>query len=158
MAFTLVSHFTFNHVFHNSIQFSLLFSRKPDFFTKDNQGRRENSFQIYFDSDAELVGPSLDHSLADRIIRGDEITPTGKLPIRNSSGSDPYPNSGGWGPIVGSVHYLLIGRYMSFAVPWDILGEDNGIYSYAIQTTEFGGMTDLVFGPMFFNPPSTPIA
>ena len=154
MPFTLVRNFIFNQPFRKRIAFILLFNKKPQFFTKDEQGRRENSFQIYYDCDAELVGPSLDQDLADRIIRGDEMTLQGVLPIRNRSGSDPNPNSGGWGPIVGSVHYLLVGRYMSFAVPWNILGEDNGIFSYAIQLTEFGGITDLVFGPAFFRPPS----
>ena len=77
MSFTLISNFVFSEIIHKRIAFVLLFNKRPDFFTKDAQGRRENSFQIYFDCDAQLAGPNLDQNLADRIIRGDEITPQG---------------------------------------------------------------------------------
>ena len=148
-AFVVIDHSVDMNFLDEEVNFSITFSEFPDFFTIDSFGRQADEFQYYFDSDSEITGPFLDQDLADRIIRGGEIHVEGDLRIREGLGgaSDPDPNSGGWGSIVGSVNYSLNDRELSFTVPWDVLGEDDGEFTYALLLVEFGGSTDEVFYP-----------
>ena len=115
----------------------------PDFFTLDTFGRQADSFQFYIDS--ELNDPTPFNSyLVDVLIRGEEIHVGGGIPIRNAQ---PFgtggPDSGGWGPLVGSVAYSLsaLGNgeaKLNFAVPTNLI---NGPFLYGVETYGYGSAT-----------------
>lgn len=119
--------------------FTIEFNEVPDFFTIDNFGRQADSFQYYIDTDGELPVFRNYPDELDIIIRGEEIHVAGDIRIRNalpigSGGS----NSGGWGLIRGSVPYTLNGTVLTFSAPLELIGNSDGLFSYHLETYEFG--------------------
>jgi hypothetical protein len=126
--------------------FSLTFNHAPDFDHPDSLGRRHDSFQFE-------IAPSLnDIQNADlfaitAVVRGDELGAT-QLPIRAgvADGIDPNPAAGGWGPLIGSVPYVLKANQMTFAAPLDWLGTPDGVLGYRVFTTNYGATVSLQMG------------
>lgn len=123
--------------------FTIDFSESPDFFTVDSAGRQADSFQFFVDADGGLpvFRGSPYFAEADTIIRGEEIHLTGNIPIRDTFGEG-GSNSGGWGPIRGSITYTLDQDVLTFSVPIGLLNDADGLLSYNLETYEFGGLTD----------------
>jgi hypothetical protein len=127
----------------SNIEFHTIFNRMPDFFTLDTFRRQADSFQFYID--ANLNDPTPFNSyLVDVLIRGEEIHVGGGIPIRDAQ---PFgsggPDSGGWGPLVGSVAYNLsvLGNgeaKLKFAVPTNLI---NGPFLYGVETYGYGRAT-----------------
>jgi hypothetical protein len=129
--------------------FEMTFNKSPDFFATDSEGRQADSFQIY--TDINPFGPS-DFYHADQcmpgcvktVIRGEEIhIGSDELPLRRVDPlyvSTPGDGSGGWGPKIGEVPFLLRGETLSFTVPWNMLGTPDGKFYYRLETFEFGGL------------------
>lgn len=125
--------------------FFIRFNEAPDFYAVDSVGRQADSFQYYIDVDAASSTPH--QNIVESIVRGGEIHLDGDIRIRDRYGYDGTDqNSGGWGPIVGSVPYTLSGTLLSFTTPWSFLMDDDGVFTYQLLLTEYGGMTDIVYG------------
>jgi len=130
---------------NHEVTFFIKFNNEPDFFTVDGAGRQADSFQYYVDVDALSSTPEQNN--AESIVRGEEIHLYGEIKIRDRYGNDGTdPNSGGWGPILGSLPYILSGDLLSFTAPWSFLKDDDGVFTYQLLLTEYGGMTDMVYG------------
>jgi hypothetical protein len=120
--------------------FEIKFNESPDW--------QADSFQIY--TDINPFGPA-DFYHSDQclpgcvkaIIRGAEIhSGSSELPIRRVDLSyvpTPGDGSGGWGPKIGEIPFLLRDETLSFTVPWTMLATDDGKFYYRLETFEFGG-------------------
>jgi hypothetical protein len=120
--------------------FSLTFNQSPDFSTLDGAGHPVDSFQINFEGN---YNPASHASLLNGVtgvVRGDEIHIAGTLPIRSAIGNG-GPNSGGWGPVVGTVPFSLIGDTISFSVPTSDLGYTGRSYAYQAISLADGAQT-----------------
>ncbi|HYX18849.1 MAG TPA: hypothetical protein VE944_31670 [Nostoc sp.] len=129
------------------VLFTIDFNRVPDFFTVDQAGRQADSFQYYVEADGEfpIFRGSPFFSELESIIRGEEINVAGDIRIRDVFSVGPLePNSGGWGKIRGSVPYSLDGTVLKFSAPLQFIGDSDGLFSYQLLLTEFGGSSDSV--------------
>jgi len=108
--------------------FSLTFNQTPDFTTQDSLGPA-NSFQIDFNGNYDPHSTTTFRNSLTGIVRGDEIHVACDIPIRTLNGNG-GPNSGGYGPVVGSVPFNLIGDTVSFSVPTADLGYTGHSYQY----------------------------
>jgi hypothetical protein len=137
--FTLVSQgLTIDEKDHLA-DFSLTFNQKPNFTYVDSDGRPTDSFQYSFDGN---FNPAVDgpYGQPTAIIRGDEIHLDNTIVIRNPNG-DGGPNSGGWGPVMASVPFKLIGDTVDFAVPTADLGITDHSYQYQVYSLSSGSLT-----------------
>lgn len=139
----------FGHVEHydaatDAFEFTIHFSGPPDFMTADSFGRPRDSFQywIVYPIDRD---PFLPYITPDVLVRGDEIRFGGGIPIRDRT-VDGGPNSGGWGPIRGTVPFVLSGSTLTFTVPRSVLGDPDGRFAYYLGVFSFGGTTDFEMG------------
>jgi len=140
----------------SNIQFQTIFNRMPDFSTLDTFGRQADSFQYYIDSNLNDPTP-FNSYMVDVLIRGEEIhVGGGGIPIRDAQpfGTGGF-DSGGWGPLVGSVAYSLstLGNgeaKLTFAVPTTLI---NGPFLYGVETYSYGSGTSSDIGT-FPGPPS----
>ena len=120
--------------------FSLSFDSRPDFMTTDHFGREEDSFQYFFDPSANTNPLSL--TSGETIIRGEEIHVADTLRIRDALGDHSGPNAGGWGKIRGTVPFTVSDDTIRFTVGWNVLGQSNDHFRYAVETYEFGSLND----------------
>ena len=122
--------------------FTLTFNQRPDFLGTDSFGDPNNAFQYFFDTDpAHPDGVYSGDTIS--IIRGPEIRFDDNIPIRDSlnpSGQD-FPHAEGWGKMRGAVDFLLDGDTVTFTVPWEMLHEQDGKFSYIVQAYEQGSLT-----------------
>jgi len=118
--------------------FSLTFNQAPDFTTVDSLGRPANSFQVEFDGAVDPATSLPDDLTA--VVRGDEIRLGDGLPIRTPTG-DGGANSGGWGPVVGTVPFSLTGDTVSFDVPTSELGWTGGQWQASVYSLAYGDLT-----------------
>lgn len=129
------------------VSFTIDFNEVPDFFSVDTFGRQADAFQYYIRPDGKLpvFEGSPYYSQLSTIIRGPEIFVNGDIRVRDvfPIGSS-EPNSGGWGPLRGSVPYTLNGTVLTFSSPLELIGDSDGLFSYQLLLTEFGGSTDTV--------------
>jgi hypothetical protein len=149
-AFSVVSETANVSLNSQLVSFTIEFSEVPDFFTVDFVGRAANSFQYFLNfrnGNFPFGIPSQEGSL-DVLIRGEEIKISGDVRIRNAfpSSFPDDPNSGGWGSIRGSVPFLLNSKKLDFNVPLGILGDTDGLFTYDLETYEFGGMSSRIHG------------
>lgn len=124
------------------VLFTIDFNRVPDFFSVDEFGRQADSFQYFINIDGKFPvfsETSPFYASLETIIRGEEINVGGDVRIRNvfPIGSE-EPNSGGWGNIRGSVPYTLDGTVLKFSAPLQLVGDSDGLFSYALELYEFG--------------------
>jgi hypothetical protein len=113
------------------INFRMTFNQAPDFFTVDGFGREENDFQ---------------YTTPDSIIRGPEIYITrNTVRIRSLGPPDSNPVSGGWGPVIATVAFKLIGDTLTFSAPFDLFNS-SPIFTYQLQADTFGVDNDLIVG------------
>lgn len=128
------------------VLFTIDFNEVPDFSTVDEFGRQADSFQYFVDADGELpvpFGGDPPYSELETIIRGGEIYVASDIPVRDVLGEG-GPNSGGWGPIRGSVPFALNDTVLTFSAPLQLIGDSDGLFSYELLLTEFGGTTDVL--------------
>jgi hypothetical protein len=138
--FTLVSqNLTIDRQDHIA-DFSLTFNQAPDFFTLDSFGRPVDSFQYNFNGNFQVGGGQEFPNNLTAIVRGDEIHLGDGIRIRNPNG-DGGPDSGGWGPVIASVPYRLIGNNISFSVPTADLGYTGRYYQYEVFSLQDGAAT-----------------
>jgi hypothetical protein len=120
--------------------FQLTFNHTPDFFHADAFDRPRDSFQYFYDNQPgrfDFEGKDV------AIIRGPEIRFHDDIPIRDSlnpSGED-FPHAEGWGRERGAVDLQLDGAVLTFTVPWKLLNETDGKFSYRVAAFEFGAQT-----------------
>ncbi|HYO07876.1 MAG TPA: hypothetical protein VER17_02785 [Tepidisphaeraceae bacterium] len=126
--------------------FQIVFNQRPDFFTADEFGRPRHEFQYYLD--AHPIAPDTMEIPSERvsIIRGGELRFDHRIPVRESLGPDleEIPNAGGWGRERGSAEFALDGDTISFTVPWKLLGDTDGRFSYMVESYEFGSTVSTV--------------
>jgi hypothetical protein len=133
--------------------FSLTFNQAPDFTTLDSLGRPANSFQIEY---AANYDPSIKFQKSlTGIVRGDEIHIADDLRIRSANGNG-GPDAGGWGPIVGSVPFSLIGDTVSFSIPTVDLGGFTKTSAYDVFSLAYGKQTVNQFVTMVPTPAAFP--
>jgi Ca2+-binding RTX toxin-like protein len=125
---------------HGDVHFSIEFDAPPDFFTVDGAGRQKDSFQFYIDLDAS---PTVNQNTVELIIRGEEINLSGEIAIRAAEGEG-GPHSGGWGPVLATVPYVLSGNTLSFDVPASIMGDPGAFFTYDLLVVAFGGTSDFL--------------
>jgi hypothetical protein len=136
--------------------FEAEFDSPPDLFTRDEFGRLADSFQYEIDAD----GPDLPEAPVgpvEAVVRGDEIYAANALRVRAAGEGvepDPDPVAGGWGRVRDSVPFNLDGPNLSFSVPLQALGDDDGVFSYRLFTVEFGLTVDEVDGVVNARPPA----
>lgn len=127
------------------VTFSIRFNKAPDFYTVDSFGRQADAFQYYVDVDALSSKPN--QNQVESIVRGGEIHVNGDIRIRDRYGYDGTDlNSGGWGPILGTVPYTLSDTLLSFTTPLSYLKDDDGVFTYQLLLTEYGATSHLVYG------------
>jgi hypothetical protein len=102
-------------------------------------GQQTNSFQFY-------IGTTLSFFPNGSIIRGEEIHYGGGIPIRDATGSEPNPPSGGWGPVRGTVPFTLSNNILDFVVSFAVLNEPTGQFSYLFGAYSFGATTQQFSG------------
>jgi hypothetical protein len=144
----IVSHTVLSNPAEASVSFNVLFDESVDLFAVDIGSRQADEFQFYIDPEGvPIPGPAVQPPGVDIIIRGGEIHIDGDIRIRDRSGQG-GPGSGGWGPIRGAVPFELSedSRSLSFTAGFELLGETDGDFTYALQTLEFGETSDIVFG------------
>ena len=127
--------------------FTLSLDHAPQLGVRDSLGRPVESFQYEIAPDC----PNIDQCpFTDirAVVRGDEVTASHLLPIRDGieTASDPSPASGGWGFVRGEVPYRLDGSVLSFSAPLALLDSPDGRFSYRAFTTTSGETTSLVTG------------
>jgi hypothetical protein len=110
------------------VDFSLTFNQSPDFATQDTLGPAD-SFQIDFNGNFDPHSTTAFRNSLTAVVRGDEIHIAGDIPIRSLNGTG-GANSGGFGPVVGSVPFNLIGDTVTFSVPTKDLGYTGHSYQY----------------------------
>jgi hypothetical protein len=140
--FAVKSHSAVYHATTETIRFKVRFDRIPDFLTSDAGGRQADSFQFFIYSDRE-------RQTFESLIRGEEIhVDPAVLRIRNSSGVDPDPASGGWGSIRDVVPYTLHGKCLTFSVPLSVLSDTiaDGRIWYSLEVYEYGSWNETVLG------------
>lgn len=124
------------------VDFAIVFNQAPDFTTLDSVGRVKNNFQYYVIGDASLGYPEE----YDSIIRGIENPGENEVTIRNARPSVSDPAAGGWGSIRGKTPFHLSGTTLTFSAPLSLVSDHStdGIFTYQLQATEFGGETQLI--------------
>jgi hypothetical protein len=134
-----LSYDSFVNLGARTITFELMWNRPPDFFTLDSVGRQADAFAYYFDTrpgvDALLTffGDGPPGGVQSRIWTLD-IPSNGMLSVM--------------GPQPGAVPYTLNGSDLSFTVPFQMLGEEDGQFSYRFELYEYGGWTGVTYGPV----------
>lgn len=117
----------------NKVDFQITFNRIPDFFSLDWAGRQIDSFQISIDNDGQMSNFS--PSVFETIVRGPEIHVDGDVRFRDNtlpdSGTD--PDSGGWGPLIGSVSYSFDDTSLGFTAPLDFVDDPDHQFSYVLS-------------------------
>jgi hypothetical protein len=122
------------------VNFTLQFSRTPDFLSLDHYGRQADAFQFYIATSTNIPVFYPPRPYAS-LIRGGEIQYGNGLIIRNDGPSDETdPHSGGWGSVRGSVPYTLNADSLTFSVPADVLNVQ-GSFAYSLLLTSFGAAT-----------------
>lgn len=126
--------------------FSITFDQPPDFNTASAEGYPRHGFQYFYDVDPggfEFAGEDV------RVIRGVEIRFGDSIPIReslNPSGEE-FPGAEGWGSARGEVPFELHAETIHFSVPWTMLGETDGRFSYVLFAFSAGELTDVQHFP-----------
>jgi hypothetical protein len=121
--------------------FELQFNRPPDFGAIDSTGRPRDSFQFFINPDWHRGDPDLKLDIGQfrDVVRGEEIHLNGHLPVRDGTPSDAFgPSAGGWGKSLGAVPIEQNGPIVDFQVPFHMLREADGDFSYALIATESG--------------------
>jgi len=136
--------------------FSITFDHKPDLFAVDPESEQPiDSFQYFYDAAATDSGISFGPDVS--VIRGTEIRfeSDHAIPIRDSenpSGED-FPHAEGFGALRGTATFTLDGATLHFAVPWKMLGETDGKFSYHLIALQRGLETAEVSGLAIPLPP-----
>ncbi len=117
-----------------TVSFSLQFNQVPDFYTVDAYGRPADSFQVEFDGNSALPNDLT------AVVRGDEIHVADAVRVRSPQGNG-GANSGGWGPIVGTVPFSLTGNTVAFTVPAADLGWTGGSWQANLFSLSYGDLT-----------------
>jgi hypothetical protein len=121
--------------------FSITFDHKPDLFTIDSEADQPiDSFQYFYDAAATDSGISFGPDVS--VIRGTEMRFQSDHAIlirdsENPSGKD-FPHAEGFGPLRGKAGFELQGSTLTFRVPWKVLGETDGKFSYHLIALERG--------------------
>ena len=134
-------------------RFSITFNRAPDFFHTDAAGNPHDAFQYWCDNTPggfEFAGPDV------AVIRGPEIRFNDTIPIRDSINDtkQELPHAEGWGPERGEVPFQLDGDTITFAVPWHMLDETDGRFSYRLFAFQDGTLTNEVAAAIIPLPPA----
>lgn len=122
-----------------TITFDVQFNRSPDFFTLDSVGRPADTVVYYFDNRPGVnayftfFGGPPPGGVQSRIWTLD-VPSDGMLSVM--------------GPQPGAVPYTLEGADLSFTVPFQMLGEEDGRFSYRFELFEYGGWTGATYGPV----------
>jgi hypothetical protein len=121
--------------------FSITFDHRPELLTIDQESDQPiDSFQYFYDAAASDSGISFGPDVS--VIRGTEIRFNlyNTIPIRDSenpTGED-FAHAEGFGPLRGLAIFQLDGATLSFNVPWKMLGETDGKFSYHLIALERG--------------------
>jgi hypothetical protein len=118
--------------------FSLTFNQAPNFATIGTSTTPVDSFQIEFDGTSTI--PFEIPSDMTAVVRGDEIHVADNIRIRTPTG-DGGPDSGGWGPVVGTVPFSLTGTTVSFDIPKGELGYTGGDWTASVFSLDAGSLT-----------------
>src|SRR3954454_8113014 len=122
-------------------QFELQFNRAPDFDAVDSTGHPRDSFQFFINPDWKRGDRDLKLDIGQfrDVIRGEEIHLDGHLPVRDGTPTDAFgPTAGGWGKSLGAVSIEQSGTTIDFQIPFHMLRETDGDFSYALLATESG--------------------
>jgi hypothetical protein len=121
--------------------FELQFNRPPDFAAIDSSGHPRDSFQFFINPDWKRGDRDLKLDIGQfrDVVRGEEIHLDGHLPVRDGTPTDAFgPNAGGWGKSLGAVPIEQSGPTIDFQIPFHMLRETDGDFSYALIATESG--------------------
>ena len=126
-------------------RFELIFDVPPDFNSLDEAGRQSDEFQYYLDRNGVLPVVEQADSL-DILVRGGEIARTGAVIVQTGLSRRRCRRSGRVGAEIGMVPFELTGTTLRFVIPWAMLEEDDGLFSYALMLTRYGAMSDFRSG------------
>jgi hypothetical protein len=141
---------------HRQAHFELQFSRAPDFEAIDSTGRPRDSFQLFINPDWHRGDRDLKLDIGQfrDVVRGEEIHLNGHLPVRDGTPTDAFgPTAGGWGKSLGAVPIAQNGATVDFQIPFHMLRETDGDFSYALISTENGIETSSFTGTTVPLPP-----
>jgi hypothetical protein len=135
--------------------FTLTFNQPPDFTHTDGFGNPNEAFQYFFDTDP-IPPDGIFAGDTVSIIRGPEIRFNDDIPIRDSLNptGENFPHAEGWGQSRGAVGFVLAGDTIQFTVPWEMLHERDGKFSYVVQAYEQGSLTNEGSGLVIPLPPA----
>jgi hypothetical protein len=137
----ILSHDVFVDEANRQTTFSITFDLSPDFRTVTRDGNPLHGFQYFYDAEPggfEFAGEDV------RVIRGVEIRFDDSIPVReslNETGEE-FPNAEGWGRSRGESPFALEDNAISFTVPWTVLGDEDGDFTYILLAFENGALTD----------------
>ena len=138
--FVLIDEKIISDIDNRSTIFEMKFSQVPDFLSVDEFGRQSNSFQYYI---SNMVGrspvPEVPGAGLDIVIRGGEIARTGRIVVRLAEGGE---GEQGWGAVVAQVPFVQHGEEVAFTIPWTMLRETDGQFSYSLLLLEYGAASD----------------
>jgi hypothetical protein len=140
-ALTIVSHVEHYDAGSDAFQFAITFSVAPEFYVFDEFGRHKDEFQYFITWVLHPENTSYPIFNADVVIRMPESASVTDIRVRDATGPE-EPGSGGWGPIRGSVPYVLDGATITFQIPRTMLGDSDGVVSYALLIGTYGTTTD----------------
>lgn len=141
-ALRVVSHWEGYVAPTQTFEFSITLDSIPDFFTFDQQGRAKDQFQYWISWDLHPGDPNYPFVHPDVLVRGPMTDTPGGLPVCGTTGGGGPGCAGGWGPNRGIVPYQLNGSTITWSVPRDMLGDSDGVFSYFLGVTRYGGFTD----------------
>jgi hypothetical protein len=120
--------------------FQLTFNQAPDFYTLNSQGQPADAFQINFAGIYPAPGVAFPRNLT-AVVRGSEIHEQGTIRIRSATGNG-GPEAGGWGPVVDSVPFSLLGDTVDFSIPERDLGwNGHSTAQYRVFSLQYGQQT-----------------
>ena len=154
--FTIADHGAVVDLAGSVVNFSIEFSEEPELFTFREYGRLVHSFEYRIDSEAGSVYPG--DSGVETLISGGEAYLTGSVPIRDRWPDPSIVSSAPWGPTRGYAGFDLSDRILSFSVAFDLLEDDDGMFSYRLLAVNNGRVTDYVYGfSEFSSVPAVPV-
>jgi hypothetical protein len=122
----------------DSFRFRIAFTTTPDWSVLDAYGYQRDAFQYWITWAIQPGNMFYPMASADVVIRGGELHLGGELRIRDGTHMEGDPDSGGWGPIRGTVPWTLTNNTIEFIVPRALIGDDAGIIQYYMLCGEFG--------------------
>lgn len=147
---TLESHIFTADTGADVINFSLTFSKVPDFYTVDEFGRQKNGFLVLVGTQHQT--PTGSHTDAEVAIHSKTIPTLDQLLVDDTPVGIDRPDR--------FLDFTVVDRTVTFQMPFDYAsipsgGPFDGAFTYYIHLVSYGSTTDRLAGPAFVPLPAS---